>query len=364
MRLLYIFVLFIALAIPFNNVNAGFPELNGGDFSFTLTDTDTSNIRFTSSLVYFFDMRDRETFIQLTYPDRVLGDDDDDLGTGVNATAHVQIFNVENNCNENDFFDVYTPADTHTYDMKDILTNDGNPSGVVLPDNAYGIVVVTVFRNIDGILFNADPIGNMRILDNNGYEYRTNAQALFNVFTSDVFPPLSISNPYYSFNFNNEDGVTLSDVVGITLYLPGDDDSIELAALPVQGIYSPFDIDIYDLNEVPFSCRDIIFSCVDDDNPLLEEVLSVAGTASVASFEYGINNAIPHSKGGELLCPGNIIDNGTVTLIPERYTQAAADLVQSLDGPTFYGFVGLNNGNGRGSLDSFNVWNLFLFGGS
>ena len=29
--------------------------------------------------------------------------------------AHIQIFDVSNNCSENDFFDVYTPNDTHVY---------------------------------------------------------------------------------------------------------------------------------------------------------------------------------------------------------------------------------------------------------
>ena len=33
-------------------------------------------------------------------------------------------------------------------------------------------------------------------------------------------------------------------------------------------------------------------------------------SANVASFEYGINDAIPHSRGGELLCPGNNIAEG------------------------------------------------------
>ena len=54
--------------------------------------------------------------------------------------------------------------------MRDILTNDGNPSGVVLPDGAYGFVSILPFGEED-----ADIIGNMRILDENGYEYRTNA---------------------------------------------------------------------------------------------------------------------------------------------------------------------------------------------
>jgi len=355
MRFLYTFVLFIALAIPFNPSFAGVAPPNAGDISITFSESDTTALGFSAgTLVYFFDLRERETFLQLTYPDVFVGDDDDD-STGLSATAHVQIFNVDNNCNENNFFDVYTPTDTHTYNMRDILTNDGKPSGVVLPDGAYGIVVINVLRASGGEFFSADPFGNLRILDNNGYEYRTNAVTWETSFSTP--PPPDLFTSSYSFNFNTESGVTLSDVVGITLVVSESEDTFEFTALPVQGVYSPFDIDIYDLNEVPFSCRDIIFSCVNEDNPLIEELLEVAGTASVASFEYGINNAIPHSKGGELLCPGNIISDGTVYLLPEPYSQAASDILNQLNsGPLFTGFIGLNNGNGRGSLDSF--WNF------
>ena len=61
--------------------------------------------------------------------------------------------------------------------MRDIQTNDGNPSGVVLPDGAYGIVAVTMYSVIGSELETvAGQFGNLRIVDNNGYEYRTNAQ--------------------------------------------------------------------------------------------------------------------------------------------------------------------------------------------
>ena len=366
MRIIYTFALLITLALPFNHSFAGITPPQAGEIMLSFSETDTNGLSFISTLVYFFDLRERETYLQLTYPDRVLGDDDDDDDgpTGLNATAHVQIFNVANNCNENDFFDVYTPADTHTYNMRDIQTNDGNPSGVVLPDGAYGIVVISIARISTESSFIADPIGNMRILDNNGYEYRTNAVTTVNAFAlpPDNLPPEAFGGAY-SFNFNQEAGTTFSDVVGITLFLDQADNPLgfEFFASPVQGIYSPFDIDIYDLNEVPFSCRDIIFSCVDEDNILVEELLTVAGTANVASFEYGINNAIPHSKGGELLCPGNVISDGTVYLIPEPYSQAAADLMNQIGfGPTFSGYIGLNNGNGRGSFDSFFIFNFNL----
>jgi len=42
-------------------------------------------------------------------------------------TLHIQIFNVGNLCSENNFFDFYTPNDTHVYNLRDITRNDGTP---------------------------------------------------------------------------------------------------------------------------------------------------------------------------------------------------------------------------------------------
>ncbi len=178
-------------------------------------------------------------------------------------------------------------------------------------------------------------IGNFRVLDDNGYEYRTNALSL-------DFPesqPINTTNEY-TFNFNEEGGVVLSDVVGITL---DEITSGEVKATSIVDIYTKFDISVFNNNEIIFSCRDIVFACTDQDSPLLVNLLE-ASSSSVASFEYGINNAFPHTKGGPLLCPGNNITEGFVrlNLIPPF---AEFDI--------FAGYIGLNNGNGRGSMDSF-----------
>ena len=357
-----ILMLFLALSLCFIPVK----DLYAGGFSFgsvyTFPETDTTPVdeeEDLSSIFYFFDLRDRETFIQLTNPDAEQ--------TGLPATAHIQIFDVSNNCNENNFFDTYTVNDTHTYNLRDIQTNDGNPSGVVLPEGAYGIVAVTMFVFFGDDSEPAGPIGNVRIIGNNGYEYRTNAQSGYSIFGEENLPPQFM----YSFNFNQNSGTSWSDIVGISI-LAVENDSVpgfgfEWTALPVQGIFTPFDIDIYDLNEVPFSCRDVIFSCVDEDNPLADEVLAIAGTANVAAFEYGINDAIPHTQGGELLCPNNTVGDGAVVLRAEEYPNSEAfnnvigplcDGEGDCQGPYFFGFVGLNNGNARGSLDSFWVFNF------
>ena len=285
-----------------------------------VSSTDNSTL---PTLFSFFDLRERESFVQITNPD------------AENSVIHIQIFNVADNCNENNFFDTYTPSDTHTYNLRDIQTNDGNPSGVVLPDGAYGIVFAVVVEFAGGGTdFQANIFGNFRVIDNNGYEYRTNS------------PQRPSAGPFFgdvpiTFNFNTEGGVILSDIIGFNVPLFGANSEIDFSDIVSENV--TFDINILNNDEVIFSCRNVIFACTDQDNPLLEALLEDDGRANVASFEYGINNAIPHSKGGELLCPGNIIEEGYVQML-------------SLDGTfssDFLGFAGLNNGNGRGTMDSW-----------
>jgi len=322
-----IFILFFAFVLCLIPIKNAF---SGDSFVTTWFSSDT-NTSF-NPLVAFFDLRDRESFVQVT--------NIHDMDT----TLHIQIFNVDLDCNENNFFDVYTPNDTHIYNLRDILTNDENPSGVVLPENAYGFVGISTFTG------GGELIGNFRIIDDNGYEYRTNIQFRLSGLTSGIG---TLAN--YNFNYNQSAGVTLSDIVGITFgfNLSGD----VFASNPTED-FQLLDIDIVNNNEVIFSCRNVIFSCVDEDNPRLEELLefvadNTSGSASVASFEYGINNAIPHSKGGELLCPGNNITEGIVNLnqIPLNSTNF---------GTNFIAYVGLNNGNGRGSMDSMFADNICL----
>ncbi|NIS07487.1 MAG: hypothetical protein GWO07_01705, partial [Candidatus Dadabacteria bacterium] len=78
----------------------------------------------------FFDLRERESFLQVTNTD-----------TANPYFVHVQVFTVNERCNENNFYDLYTPNDTHVYNMRNIIPNDGGESGFQLPDGAYGIVV-------------------------------------------------------------------------------------------------------------------------------------------------------------------------------------------------------------------------------
>ena len=322
----FIFVLFFALAfslISTVDVYSGHRDIS---------ETDSGAMQ----LYSVFDLRDRESYMQVTNTN------------SSDITVHVQIFNVDQDCNENNFYDTLTPNDTHVYNMADIQTNNGNPSGVVLPDDAYGGVVITYvlgvgMNSVADTPANRDLIGNFRIIDDKGYEYRTN-MAGFTGVGSCGEPPGSVA-PRWTFNFNVNSGITLSDIFLLTYNGDGGGE-IEVTADTIDE-WILFDVDIFDLNENVFSCRNVIFACMDEDNPRLEELLEEveskgSGSASIASFEYGINEVLPSSKNAPLLCPGNTINEGIVRL----------DSLNN-EGEITYLFVGLNNDNGRGSMDAF-----------
>ena len=297
-----------------------------GDPEFIGPDTDSAGSFFLAS---FFDLRDRESFIQVSHN----GSSD--------QTVHVQIFTINDNCRENDFFDTLTPNDTHVYNMREIITNNGNPSGVLLSDGDYGFVVITAFDDTTQFIEDEFTLfGNFRIVDNSGYEYRTNSHM---VSVSEDSENVFNSGQITRLNFNNEDGVTLSDIIGFKVTEAEAGFDFEVSADPLDT-YTAWDVDIYDEHETPFSCRNVITACIDQDSPRLAELLDDSGQAAVASAEYGINNTITHSKGSPLLCPGNNIGKGVVTLTPLQSIFSGSEFQESI-------IVGLNNGNGRGSMD-------------
>ncbi len=126
-----------------------------------------------------------------------------------------------------------------------------------------------------------------------------------------------VVNSEYTINFNTEGGVNASDIVGITTR------DISKGEVTVSSGVT-FDVDILNNKEDIFSCSDSTFSC----------------TAN--TFEYGINETVPNSRDGSVLCPSNNISEGVVRITTESH------------GNTHYfgGYVGLNNSNGRGSMDS------------
>lgn len=337
-RLLALIFAFTALTAV--NVYAGYP----------IPETDSE----WESLIGVFDLRDRESFIQVT-------NSDDDA-----VSVHVQIFNIAQNCGENNFFDAYTPHDTHVYNIRDIVTNDGTDAGFTLPDDAYGFVIVQ-FRDFtcgtppcDSGDFNSEGIGNMRIKDASGYEYRTNLQALGTDNNDD-----GDDDDEHWFNFNQEEGVVFSDIFGTVVSNVAersdddDDDFVErwedgAKLTPITESYVAFNAEILNLDEVLFSCGDLVFACTDGTDPLIPELLddiggegdSDLGIISTVSMEFGINEAIPSSKDAPLVCPNNTTSAGTVFFNEEDHEGESPY--------AFIMFVGLNDGNGRGTFDS--VW--------
>jgi len=317
-----------------------------------LPSTDNPSIQ----LVGYYDLRDRESFMQVT---NVLSNP---------ITIHVQIFNVNFDCVENNFYDTLTGTDTHVYNLRDITTNNGEPSGVNLLDDAYGFAVITIVEGVggDAIQFDVDSgdfiMGNARIIDNSGYEYRTNMQG----FNTNEPAEFGLGSTL-TFNFNQAGGANLSDIVGIAFERAGPG-NVEVLATNFEVVNVIFDVDITDNRENQFSCRDVMFACINEDNPKYEALLSSASenilinevAVSVAALEYGINDAFPHSQGGPVLCPQNNITEGTVRLtVEDFFGEQPGNLNDGffgfLDGDEFFaGFVGLNNGNGRGSMDA--IW--------
>ena len=187
-KIKYLIVLAFLLVIPMQ-AKAGFnPD--------PIDQTDTGANR----LIYYYDEVGRHTYIQLTNT------------SDSRVCVHVQVFEANDFCNEVDFDDCLTPGDTNVYDMEAL---PGNP---ILTDS-YGFVAVSL---TDGPSFSL--IGMFRILDDNGYEYRTNAAG-----SED---PLAFLELFNILNFNDVTGNNLSDVVGITYVALGPD---QVYASPLIG---------------------------------------------------------------------------------------------------------------------------------
>ena len=289
-------------------------------------------------LIYYWDTRDRDTLFQLT-------------NTSTSAiVVHIQIFNVGSpafDCEEVNWDDVYTAGDTHVYDIENLVSNctadeleppftecEAAPS----PDlsDSYGFVAISLISGPEFAM-----IGLFRILDAGGYEYRTNAagEDFFGDETTD-----------FILNFNNVDGNNLSDVVGIvyqeiafdTVFASPllDAEFGDLAGDPF--VDSSPQIFIYDEFEDPTSCSPTFFDC------------------SVGEFNRGIDNSIPNSRQAALnnrICNDSVLsesnDAGWLYLPFSQFTfNGPFDPEDRVDA-FFVGFLGLNNGNGTGSMDSW-----------
>jgi len=222
-RFLVLLVLLVVLVMPI--------KAWAGKAAGPIWDTDTPNFQ----LYYFWDLRERESFFQVTNT------------SNSPITVHVQIFDVpgEPNCDEIDFDDTYTGLDTHVYFLDDIVLNDGTDVGPVFPDGGYGFIVVSVvdaFGEADSS--QSVIIGNFRVIDDEGYEYRSNAAGFNDI--DEAFA--------YSFNFNDIDGTAFSDVVGIFVQDAGDGQS-EVIAQGTDDSLIKFDPTIFNDEEKDFSYR-------------------------------------------------------------------------------------------------------------
>ena len=313
----YLLVLAVLLIVPI--------KAWAGHTAYHIPDTEESSF----ALVNFWDLRDRITTIQITnvctFPVRI----------------HVQVFNVPDDCDEFDFDDNLTANDTHVYDLLALTANDTHALFPPAFTGGYGIFGVVV---IDGAGFLHDDfclVGSMRMVDAEGYEYRSNSAVFDNgePFTDD-----------YLFNFNSVDGTVFSDLVGMAL------DDIGEFNVSDAGIDDLFDVDtwvefeptLFDDQENPNSCSKFAFACTPSDGILAELIRDETGDASLVGFDLGINDRIVNSREEPSICNGS----NPVGFVHLNQDDSGSNVdEQNVD--WFVGFLGLNNGDSTGSFDVF-----------
>lgn len=257
-----------------------------------------------------YDLRDRHTYIQVTNTENL------------NVRIHVQIFQNDKNCDELNFFDELTPNDTVVYNLDNLIRNNGTPVPVNLADDSFGYVVVSD----ENIAAPSTLIGNFRIIDLPGnYEYRSNmAGAGLN---GDPVPEFFLnSGDKFIANFNTVDGANQADVIGYAY----DDAQTSTVVNYDDGV--SFDIFVFDMNEEPLSCDQKVFAC--------------GGT-----MNYGINEDYPNSRDGEPLCPGGGLADPLGGFISLENPVFINRMQPGFE--VFVGLIGINNGNGTGSMDSW-----------
>lgn len=309
----------------------------GGIFPFGIADTDND----TGVLILFgfWDQRDGNTWIQLTNTDRQFG-----------QRYHIQIFDVSDDCRITSFFDDYTKDDTHVYNFSNLVSNDGGDSRV-FTDPSYGIFVATLVDS-DGDIDLGSSLGNLRIVRDEGYEYRTNLNGftlLSVVF--DVLGALFSLPANYVVPFDSNAGNNMSDVVGIAV-LPGFDVNTFTGTGTVStagNIFAGFSATLIDDKENIEDCPPVAFVCdLTTAGFIADLVFGFLGQSPVVGFDLGINSSHPASRtfglDGDNICSGSqavgqVRLDGFVTFIPPTLI--------------FSGFYGLNNGDGTGSMDTF-----------
>ncbi|NIP31107.1 MAG: hypothetical protein GTO02_15305, partial [Candidatus Dadabacteria bacterium] len=189
MRIVKSLIFSLIFVIPFNT------------FASNITRVPSTDRLADGQITSYYDLRDRKTYIQVT---------NTGFGEDGPVTIHVQIFQHDRNCDELNFFDELTLNDTVVYDLDNIIKNDGTAAPINLQDDSYGYIVISTLdpTSTDNPPSTDDEnlIGNFRIVDIKGYEYRSNmvgATLGFNVSTDQ---------DNLIANFNTVDGAMYADV--------------------------------------------------------------------------------------------------------------------------------------------------------
>ena len=323
-------LLFLILIIPTTTFSGVVTQSTIGNLQTDDSDSEAYGV---------YDLRDRKTYVQVT-----LADNDPDP-----QCIHIQIFQQDRGCSELDFEDVLTANDTVIYDMDNLVRNDGTPVPINLDDDSYGAIVISEFNCDNRDLDDGNILGNFRIIDDTGYEYR------MNLFTGDPNGFLSLARnddpipparANITIPFNTVNGASQADVYAyVTLKnvdIDGDSDGPTADTVYNEEKGVTFDVFQLDENENRLSCDRKTIGCGPDIN-----------------FHYGINEDYPASRGDNLLCEG-------AGLLPDQkhgyISLENASFLSSLDTFDAFGFIcvyGLNNGNGTGSMDECRVPCIF-----
>ncbi|NIP31117.1 MAG: hypothetical protein GTO02_15425, partial [Candidatus Dadabacteria bacterium] len=238
----------------------------------------------------YYDLRNRKTYVQIT---NVETEDSNALPT---LCLHIQIFQQDRGCTELNFEDELTPNDTVIYDMDNLVRNDGTEVPVNLDDDSYGFVAVSAYACNDRSISDLDNplIGNFRIIDDAGYEYRMN---LLNDRDNRIItqPSEPVSSGKVLGNiiipFNTADEAKFADVVGFIVEenrtLSGIEDGTTDDLVYNEEVGITFSVFQIDENEERISCDQKTIGC--GPNVVLN---------------YGINEDYPASRGNNLLCEG------------------------------------------------------------
>ena len=310
------------------NSNAGGGMMMLFDIGKVTTATDGVN----NVLIGYWDLRDRSSYFQVTNE------------SADPVRVHIQIFNASDNCVEFDYYDTYTPRDTHVYDVSSLDRNNGSSLNPPVLTGGHGIIAISHVNTANDIFNHGEVLtGNFRILDNDGYEYRTNLSGL-NYTDLGPLNPETI-NFDHKINFNNVDSSTLADLVVIPFTF---NEGPQAGIQPFAQVYN---VTMYDKDENPISCPPVLLGCQQLD------LVQVAQNGDIP-MDVGINQAITNSRGGPSLCLGSettgYLEIDKSIIIPTTRNLSQVSLNGIINNfPGYIIFMGLNNGSGgTGSMDS------------